>query len=218
MTITIALIAKEPVAGHAKTRLAATLGEEAAADVARALLLDSAAALEAAAPPNARLVLAHDPPDAASRLLALGVSRRFACVAQGSGTLGDRLDGLMASELARGASACVIAASDAPFALAWIGECVPRRGDEVVLAPCLDGGYWAVGLARRAALFGLPMSTDDVLDDTIRVAAAAGLAVRLLEPTLDIDVAADLEAAAARGLLDRAPRTAAAWARLPLGA
>ena len=216
MTVTLALIAKEPGAARAKTRLAATLGEPAAERLARALLLDSVAALAAAAPRAARLVLAHDPPDAEPRLRALGVPPRFDCVPQGPGTLGDRLERLLGSELERGATACVIAAADSPFALGSIGECVPRQRDEIVLAPCRDGGYWAVGAARPAPIFAVPMSTDDVLAETIALAEGAGFRVRLLPSTLDIDTESDLEAAAAEDLLARAPRTAAEWQRTPI--
>ncbi|HEY3613364.1 MAG TPA: DUF2064 domain-containing protein [Gaiellales bacterium] len=216
MTVTLALIAKEPGVVRAKTRLAATLGDEAAERFALALLLDSVAALAAAAPLAARLVLAHDPPDAAPRLRALGVPARFDCVAQGHGTLGDRLARLMADELAGGATACVIAATDSPFALGAIADCVPRRRDEIVLAPCRDGGYWAVGAARTAPIFAVPMSTDDVLEETIAAAVACGCTVRLLPPTLDIDTECDLEAAAAENLLMHAPRTAAEWQQTPI--
>ena len=216
MTVTLALIAKEPGGARAKTRLAATLGDATAERLARALLLDSVTALAGAAPRGARLVLAHDPPDAAPRLRALGIPSRFALVAQGAGSLGDRLEHLMVDELRRGASACVIAATDSPFALGSIGDCVPRHRDEIVLAPCHDGGYWAVAASRPVPIFAIPMSTDDVLTETIAQAEAAGFGVRLLPATLDIDTESDLEAAAAEGLLELAPRTAAAWREIPI--
>jgi glycosyltransferase A (GT-A) superfamily protein (DUF2064 family) len=183
----------------------------AAAALAEAMLVDSAAAVARAAPPDARLVVYHDPPDAAPRLAALGLDRRFAFVPQPAETLGGRLGHLVERELRGGATACVIAATDSPFAVEGIVELVPREADEVVLAPCEDGGYWGVGLARPAPIFDVPMSTRDVLAATVARARAAGRPVRLLAPALDIDLVADLTAAAARGLLQRAPRTREAW-------
>ena len=126
MTITFALIAKEPASGRAKTRLAATLGAPGARQLAEAMLLDSVHALDRATPDGARLVLYHDPPDAAGRLRSLGVPRRLAMVPQVEGTLGDRLAHLAGAEFGSGASCCVIAAADSPFALAPGDlDCVP---------------------------------------------------------------------------------------------
>lgn len=215
MTVTFALIVKEPASGRAKTRLAATLGVHSAMDLAEAMLLDSAEALDRAAPPLSRLVVYHDPPDAAGRIRSLGIPERFVMVPQVDGTLGQRLAHLVGAELQSGASACVIAAADSPFALTpAILDCVPRTGDEVVLAPCEDGGYWAVGLSRRAPIFDVPMSTADVVQATITSAHLAGRPVRLLPASLDIDVESDLERAARDGLLEGTPRTAATWAAI----
>ncbi len=161
-------------------------------------------------------MLAHDPPDAGPRLRALGVPPRFACVAQGSGTLGERLERLLGNELRGGAYACVIAAADSPFALGAIADCLPRHAREIVLAACRDGGYWAVGAARPVPIFAVPMSTANVLEDSVTAGRAAGYAVRVLAPALDIDVEGDLETAAAEGLLAYAPRTEAEWRRRPV--
>ena len=179
-------------------------------------MLDSADALVSAAPRNARLVIFHDPPKAKTSLRRLGVSRQYAFVAQPTGTLGDRLAFLSAQELAQGASACVIAATDSPFVLdPFVLHCLPASPEEIVLAPCLDGGYWAVGLARPApAIFDVEMSTADVLGETVRRGRSLGRPVRLLEPMLDIDHPGDLERAEATGLLARSPRTERAWAQL----
>jgi hypothetical protein len=106
----------------------------------------------------------------------------------------------------------VILAADSPFAIAGIGTSwLPRTPDEVVLGPCADGGYWFVGLARPAAIFGCEMSRDDVLEQTILAAESLGRLVRLLEPELDIDTVEDLELAEQRGLLELAPRTRRVW-------
>ena len=212
MTSTFALIAKEPASGRAKTRLARVLGPARAVELAEAMLLDAADSLAAAAPVDARLVLYHDPPDAAERLRGLGLPARYRLVGQPPGSLGTRLAALAAAELARGATACVIAATDSPFALRDVQDCVPTSRDEVVLAPCADGGYWAIGLARPSRLTDVPMPAPDVLGATMARARDDGFRVRLLPATLDLDEVADLERADADGLLARAPRTAAAWA------
>ena len=53
--VTLVVIAKAPVPGQAKTRLAATVGDEAAADIAAATLLDTLDAVDAT-PVQARVV------------------------------------------------------------------------------------------------------------------------------------------------------------------
>lgn len=216
MTPTLALIGKDPAAGSAKTRIAATLGAEAARAIAEALVLDSAAALVATAPAGARLVFFHDPPDAGPSLRALGLPARYDLVAQPSGSLGDRLAHLSGQELAAGACACVIAAIDSPFVIdPTIHAVLPSRPGEIVLGPCEDGGYWAVGLdAPAPEIFAVEMSTDDVLAETVARGEALGRPVRLLPPMPDVDREEDLERLAATGLLARAPRTALAWTRV----
>ena len=146
MTITFALIAKEPASGRAKTRLAATLGVPGARQLAEAMLL-STPSTRSTAPPltaPASFLITIRPTRRAGG--SLGVPRRLAMVPQVEGTLGDRLAHLAGAELGSGASCCVIAAADSPFALApAILDCVPRSRDEVVLAPCEDAvatGQW----------------------------------------------------------------------------
>ncbi len=217
MTISLALIAKEPASGRAKTRLAATLGARNARRLAEAMLLDSA---EALATLGATVGAAGPVPRSARRGPAPSIARRSRPVRDGrcrpDGSLGHRLAQLSDRELGDGASACVIAAADSPFAIEpAILDCVPVTQDEVVLAPCADGGYWAVGLARPAPMiFDVPMSTASVVRATIESARAAGRSVRLLPDSLDLDLVSDLERAARSGVLGNAPRTAAAWAEI----
>lgn len=212
----LALIAKEPVAGHAKTRLAAGLGAAGSAELAAAMLRDTAEALARLAPAGAELLLYHDPPDAAGRLAALGLPARFRPLPQPAGSLGARLAHLVDAQ-ARDGRPLVVVAADAPHAAAGVLDALPARPGEIVLAPCEDGGYWAVGLDAPAPIFDVPMSAGDVVGATVACAATAGRPVRLLAPTLDLDVPDDLAAAEARGLLAAAPRTRAAYLRLRAG-
>ena len=64
--VTVLVVAKAPVPGMAKTRLAETVGPEAAADIAAAALLDTLDAV-AAAPVTGRVVAMTGDLDAASR-------------------------------------------------------------------------------------------------------------------------------------------------------
>lgn len=68
--VTILVVAKAPVPGLAKTRLAATLGDHGAADLAAAALLDTLDAV-AATPVAARVVALTGDLDAACRAAAI---------------------------------------------------------------------------------------------------------------------------------------------------
>ncbi len=68
-----------------------------------------------------------------------------------------------------------------------------RAGAEVVLGPSADGGYYLVGLNRpQPRLFDLPMSTPEVLHQTLERARALSLQVAQLAESFDIDTPADL--------------------------
>lgn len=202
----LAVIAKEPVAGLAKTRLAPALGEEGAALAARAMLADT---LRAVAATGADPWLCFTPAAARARLARLAPGLRL--LAQVEGGLGDRLAACLAALLAAGAERAAIVGADTPH--------IPQRtyraafamldDADVVLGPALDGGYYLVAAQAPAPeLFaGVPMGTDMVLGLTLERAAAAGLTVGLLPPLRDLDRVEDLQAALDGGELDGSPRT-----------
>jgi uncharacterized protein len=209
----LAVIAKEPVAGLAKTRLVPALGEAGAARAAAAMLADTLAAVRTA---GAEPWLCFTPAEAEERLARMAPG--FGLLAQEGGDLGDRLAACLARLLAAGADRVAIVGADTPHvpaatyrrAFALLGRA------DVVLGPALDGGYYLVAArAARPELFvGVPMGTEVVLSETLARAARAGLAVALLPPLRDLDRVEDLAAALAAGELAGAPATLAAAAEL----
>jgi uncharacterized protein len=209
----LAVIAKEPVAGLAKTRLVPVLGEAGAARAATAMLADTLAAVRAT---GADPWLCFTPAEARERLGRLAPG--FGLLAQGPGDLGDRLAACLAALLAAGADRVAIVGADTPHvpiasyrrAFALLDEA------DVVLGPALDGGYYLVAAkAARPELFvGVPMGTGVVLAETLARAARAGLVVGLLPPLRDLDRVEDLAAALAAGELAGAPATLAAATEL----
>jgi uncharacterized protein len=209
-------MAKHPVAGRVKTRLAAVLGPVLASDLQRAFVLDLA---ERLVDLDAAVTWAYWPPSAPFAALLPGVR----CRPQRGRDLGERLAAAIADELDAGAPAVLAIGADAPHlpadrlreaALALAG------GADVVLGPADDGGYYLVGLRRAApTLFaGIDWGGSRVLGTTLVRAAASGLRVHLLPRDFDVDRPADLarlRAVLARGDL-RLPRTAAVLDRCPL--
>jgi uncharacterized protein len=209
----LAVIAKEPVAGLAKTRLVPAMGDTGAARAAAAMLADTLAAVRAS---GADPWLCFTPTGARERLRRLAPG--FGLLAQAAGGLGDRLAACLADLLGAGAERVAIVGADTPH----VPQASYRRAfallDEVdvVLGPALDGGYYLVAAkAARPELFvGIPMGTEVVLTETLARAARGGLAVALLPPLRDLDRVEDLAAAMTAGELDGAPATLAAATEL----
>jgi uncharacterized protein len=216
-TRAVAVIAKEPVAGLAKTRLQAPLGAEGAARAAAAMLDDTLATL---ARVDAERWLYFAPAEARARMARLAPG--FKLLAQAGGDLGDRLAGcfeaLLADPDGAGLERLCVVGADTPHVPASACTTALAMLDrvDVALGPAADGGYYLV--AARASLPGLfvgvPMGTGRVLEVTLRRAARAGLRVGLLPLRRDLDRVEDLAEALRCGDLDRCPRTRTVVAEL----
>ncbi len=191
----IAVFAKAPLPGLAKTRLAPALGPAGAAALAERLLNHAVAQAVAA---GLGPVTVWATPDAThpafARLRALhGVK----LAVQGSGDLGARMAATFAHTLAADATTpLLLMGSDAPaLTAARLRQAAAAlRGSPAVFVPALDGGYALVGLrAPVPSLFsGMVWSTPQVMADTRARLAAAGVAHSELPAVADIDEPADL--------------------------
>lgn len=206
----VAVMSRAPVPGRTKSRLAAAIGDEPAARLARAFLLDAASAVRTAEAWTAALLV--EPAEAVAELRkATGIDNSRA---QGSGDIGMRmLHG--ARTLEAGAfSPIVLVGSDIPMLSASRLHQALRalRRADVVFGPAEDGGYYLIGMWRlhpalfeATSLFGENgdesdggWSGSDVLDASERLAHSLGLSTARLAPERDIDTAEDLS-----WLLDR---------------
>ena len=183
-------MAKYPVAGRVKTRLAAELGDETACALQRAFVLDLAERLREL--PYA-VTWAFWPPSAPFAEL-IGHGR---CRPQSGKDLGERMAAAVEAELAEGATPVVVLGADVPHVdLACVRRAVLALAADadVVLGPALDGGYYLIALRAAApALFtGIAWGTDGVMRATLAQAARLGLRVELVPETFDVDQVADL--------------------------
>jgi rSAM/selenodomain-associated transferase 1 len=215
--IGLAVMAKQPLPGRAKTRLCPPLSPDAAADLAECLLRDAVDQIRRI--PGARPALAYDPPDAAEYFRELA-GEGVLLVPQAGADLGERMEGVLAQLLAEHPAGLVLGADVPGLPDAFLAEAVAHLGrgaGDVVLGPSADGGYYAIGLRVPAhTLFdGIPWSTPAVLVQTVARARRAGLAVRLLPPWRDLDDPADLARLKAQAL-HGSPRTAACLRRLAI--
>jgi rSAM/selenodomain-associated transferase 1 len=203
------VIAKEPVAGQVKTRLAPEFGDHGAAALAAAMLADTIAAVRRV---RADPWLCYAPPDAGERMARLAPG--FRLLPQSGGDLGDRLAACMAALFTAGATRALIVGADTPHIPTGRYEAAFDLLDDVdvVLGPAEDGGYYLIAAtAPDPELFvGVPMGTSGVLRATLGRAARLGRAVDLLATMRDLDRPSDLHAGLAGGDLADCRHTRAA--------
>jgi uncharacterized protein len=197
----LVVMARQPVPGRVKTRLARAVGDVAACDLYRAFLRDLRARLEGGA---WRTVWAVQP---AGCDLSGEIGAPVECLDQRGDGLGERMGNAFA-DLFGGCGAAgrvVMIGADLPhLPLASIASAFAALEEsDVVLVPTRDGGYGLVGLRRALDLFsGIEMSTPEVCAQTLARAASLGSKAALLAETFDVDELADLRdlaAAMARG-------------------
>lgn len=200
MNTALVMLAKAPVAGQAKTRMAPALGASGAARLAEQLLVH--AVQQAVQLPWAALELCVSPDTTHpvfAQLQRLGPPEgpgRLTLSMQGDGDLGQRMHRAMVRGLSRHA-AVLLMGTDAPGLTAPVLQqaALVLQTSDAVFVPAWDGGYALVGLRRPVpALFeGMVWSTPHVMAETRQRARDAGLFWRELAPVHDMDEPADLQ-------------------------
>jgi uncharacterized protein len=181
---------KAPRSGFVKTRMAETVGAEAAAAAYRCIVDRLIQNLSSVG--NVELRFA---PDDALDEVAHWLRQGWEGRPQGSGDLGDRIHRAFAESFAEGAERVVVIGSDCPVVNVEDVETAWKKLGiyDVVIGPATDGGYWLIGLrTNRGALFqGIKWSTERVLTDTLERVAEAKLTCSLMRKLTDIDTEND---------------------------
>jgi rSAM/selenodomain-associated transferase 1 len=210
---TVLVVAKAPVPGRAKTRLATDIGAAAAARIASAALLDTLAACRGAfGLARCRLALDGRLEDAVDSLVLIRALHGWRVVPQVGESLGERI----AVGCAGVETPVIQIGMDTPQVTAALlrGAAAALDDHDAVLGPAEDGGWWLLGLrepAYAAAIAEVPMSTSTTGERTRQALVSAGLAVATGPVLRDIDELADLRAVAT---LAPATRTAATTAEV----
>jgi uncharacterized protein len=208
---TLVIMAKAPRPGMVKTRLAQSLGMDAATELYRCLLDDTLALAHSLEGVNVAMMC----PAADVEALEEFVADKVRVVAQQNDGLAAALTSVFAQFAARAGEHVIAFNSDSPHlpasVLASAFELLASR--DVVVGPTHDGGYYLVGAkAAHPALFhGGGMGTNSALDGLLARARDLQLSVGFTDTFYDIDVEEDLArfAAEVRIAPERAPRTAA---------
>jgi glycosyltransferase A (GT-A) superfamily protein (DUF2064 family) len=160
---TVLVVAKAPVPGLAKTRIAATVGDEAAAHVAAAALLDTLATAVAVGWPVV-VAMTGDLAKAVRGDEIRAALEPLRVIPQRGDGLGERLAHAHAD--AGGPAGVVQVGMDTPQLLVsdYLDAGRTVELGSIVLGPAEDGGWWLLGLpdpSRAEVLSGVAMSQDD---------------------------------------------------------
>jgi rSAM/selenodomain-associated transferase 1 len=190
--VAVAVMAKAPVPGLAKTRLAQVLGNDGAAALqqwltARAIATACAAAI-------GPVTLWATPDASHASFAALAKQHAIALAAQTDGDLGARM--LAAIEAGNGPA--LVIGTDCPALRPHdlrVAAAHLRAGIDAVLIPADDGGYVLIGTRQpHPALFADMMwSTDSVAAETRRRLARLSLSWREPARLWDVDRPEDLQ-------------------------
>jgi glycosyltransferase A (GT-A) superfamily protein (DUF2064 family) len=197
LPVTLLVVAKAPEPGRAKTRLAATVGNRVAADIAAAALLDTLDAV-AAAPVAARVVaLSGDLGAAASATELRQRLEAFKVIKQRGDDFADRLVNAHADS-ADGYPVLQIG-MDTPQVTADLLTGCARRLLEApaVLGLAHDGGWWVLGVrtpTMAECLRGVSLSQPDTGKLTLKALRDNGIDVTPVQRLADFDVVDDVVA------------------------
>jgi rSAM/selenodomain-associated transferase 1 len=190
----IMLFTRYPAPGQAKTRLMPALGARGAAALQRRLTEQTVARIRTLQ--SRRPVRFEIRYTGGNRKLFRKWLHGEDLISQGENGLGDRLRRAFAAAFAQGYRRVVAIGADCPSLSPEVltGAFEELRHRDLVLGPAEDGGYYLLGLSRRApALFvDIPWGTSSVLAVTAARAEANALSVSLLEPLADVDRPEDL--------------------------
>lgn len=187
--IDLVVLAKAPAPGRTKTRCTPPCLPVQAAALAAAALRDTLATVQATPARRRVLVLEGEP--------GPWLTPGFEVVPQRGDGLDERLDAAMSDALDRpGSTPALLIGMDTPqVTVAMLTDAAERlvAGADAVLGPASDGGYWAIGLQRRApgAFVGVPMSTPTTGRAQHRRLRRLGLGVELLGELRDVDTWCD---------------------------
>jgi uncharacterized protein len=197
--VTLLVMAKAPVPGLAKTRLARTVGNDVAAVIAAAALLDTLDAVCAADVRSRVVALTGDLDEAACSAEIRTRLADVTVIEQRGDTFADRLANAHADAAAPDGAPVLQIGMDTPQVTGeLLTRCAGRLLDaEALLGMAVDGGWWVLGVRSSASadcLRQVPMSQPDTGELTRQALQHKGLEVTMVDELADVDTAADVDA------------------------
>ena len=204
MTAVLLVVAKAPVAGFAKTRLAPAVGARHAARLAAAALLDTVDCVRAVPGVVPACALTGDLEAAERSAELVAALADFVVLPQRGADFADRLANAHADVATYFPGSPVLQVGmDTPQLRPSLltGALTQLTEADAVLGPATDGGWWALGLRRpldARVLRSVPMSQADTGEQTLFALRELNLRVAQLPVLSDVDTVADAAGVAAQ--------------------
>jgi rSAM/selenodomain-associated transferase 1 len=213
----IIVFCREPIAHQSKTRLIGAITPATAAAMSDAFIRDALAKAVSLRP--GRIIIAASASGGAERSKYFRrLARRYDAelIDQGDGSLGRRMARALEPFSSGGALLIGIDTPSLPARLLAASLDALRRS-RVVIAPSLDGGYYAVGVrgAMPPIFTGIRWGTRSVFDATVKRLKRAGIRYALGPAWYDIDRWADVLLLTAHLRLLALQRPRASWSPCP---
>ncbi|MDJ0359455.1 DUF2064 domain-containing protein [Rhodococcus sp. H29-C3] len=202
MKVTALVVAKAPVPGLAKTRLAKTLGDDIAADIAAAALLDTLDAVSAADFDERIVAMTGDLAQASRGDEITAALASYIVIGQRGDGFAERLRYAHEDAAASGNPVFQIGMDTPQVTVILLNDAATQLTEpgRSVLGMAEDGGWWGLGIADPALARGLlevTMSSPTTGIDTYRALEALGADIASLPILRDVDHASDLTTVAA---------------------
>lgn len=193
MSNVIFVFAREPQAGMVKTRLRGALSDESRLGLYKAFLKDTLELTKSLK--GITRILAFDAGCSRPEYLE-NIGKGFIFYKQKGKDLGERMLDAFRHARKIGGTKILIVGTDSPnLPKRYIGHAFRLlEGNDVVLGPSADGGYYLIGLKRpSAAIFrGIKWGGGGVLGKTVSNARGLGKKTALLPEWYDVDCALGL--------------------------
>ncbi|MCS5489530.1 TIGR04282 family arsenosugar biosynthesis glycosyltransferase [Algoriphagus limi] len=185
----IIIFQKNPEKGRVKTRLAADIGEDQALEVYLKLCETCYKTCNSYPADKFLFFDSYLPSE------NIPGTEGFHYQIQEIGNLGNKMNEAIQRILAKGYEKVVLIGTDCPeLTSEHLKQAFEYlESHELVLGPALDGGYYLIGMKRpRPELFkGIPWSTNEVLEKTIKKCTSIGLSYKSLTELSDLDTLDD---------------------------
>lgn len=181
----LAVFARAPVPGKAKTRLIPLLGPKGAADFHAALVSDTLQKVNALGSRVAPYFFL-----AGTKFPVSSSLSDYTLKKQRGASLGERLEAAFQTLLRRHPRA-LVTGTDSPLlsGRTWLQALEKLRVSDAVLGPCPDGGFYLIGLRRPAnGLFEkVRWGSESAFEDMRANLQTQGLSCSILDPVGDVD-------------------------------
>jgi uncharacterized protein len=190
------MFVKMPERGMVKSRLAVSVGKDAALGLYKCFVSDIIGTLTGGGYP---LAIFFHPPESRERVVQW-LGDEHTLFPQAGDDLGERMKNAFKTVFSQGLRSALLVGSDSPDLSSQIIDeaLISLKDHDVVLGPSCDGGYYLIGF--RADTFlpevfdGIIWSTPEVFKETLDALKKANSRLHILPKWRDIDTLDDLKA------------------------